>query len=365
MNPSSIVAPTTTDPFFAGSGTLRVPKIYIIILNWNGWRDTIECLESVFRLNYANYTVIVCDNDSSDGSMEQLRRWAVGDVVAGCANPALLALTLPHVPKPIPYRYYESPSEVETIPCTEKLLLIETGGNLGFAGGNNVGLRYALGCGDLDYAWLLNNDTVVRPDALGYMVNRIHERPNAGVCGSTLLYYFDPSKVQALGGATYNRWLARGEDIGRLECVDSLPQPEEVEEKMKYVVGASVLVSNAFLETIGPLNEEYFLYFEEIDWATKAKGKYQLAYCPESIVYHKESASIGANSLERKQSTLSVYNFTKGRVAFTRRYYPYALVVVCGNILLRAILHTKPTVDAIIRGLLSGLCSRNPKRNWR
>src|ERR1700757_2392454 len=77
------------------------PRVYIVLLNWNGWRDTIECLESVLRLDYPDYKVIVCDNASSDGSMEHIRSWARGDLAAESRTPALASLVTPPVPKPV------------------------------------------------------------------------------------------------------------------------------------------------------------------------------------------------------------------------------------------------------------------------
>lgn len=320
------------NPAHLGSTSPRLPEVYIIILNWNGWSDTIECLESVFRLDYANFSVVVCDNDSSDGSMEQIRRWAVGDVMAGCANPSLQSMTMPPVTKPIPYRTLDTPSEAAAVPCNEMLLLIQTGGNLGFAGGNNVGLRYALAQQDCDFVWLLNNDTVVDPNALLAMVERMQQGSDAGICGSTLMYYHEPRAVQALGGSVYNRWTARGGHLGaELDC-SRTPSREWVESRLEYVVGASMLVRRQFIEQVGLMSEAYFLYFEEIDWATRGKGMFALAYAPNSVVYHKEGASIGTARRAALQSTTTEYYATRNRILFTMRFYPFALPSVAAAI---------------------------------
>lgn len=306
-------------------------KIYIIILNWNGWRDTIECFESVFRNNYKNYQVIVCDNDSHDGSLEYIKKWAEGELEIFIQedNP-LRHLAFPPVRKPIEYVEYER-EEAEAGGRPEdsnaQLILIQTGGNLGFAGGNNVGLRYALARDDFDYVWLLNNDTVIDPNALSALVARMQVKPSAGMCGSTLLYYDNPDIIQALGGATYNKWLARPRHIGAFKKKNNISiDQEKVESKMDYVVGASMLVSKDFLKDIGLMNEEYFLYFEEIDWATRARGKYSMAYAPRSVVYHKEGSSISSGSTNK--SRLADYYGIINRIIFTRKYYKYALPVV-------------------------------------
>ena len=334
------------------------PRVYVILLNWNGWHDTVECLESVLRLDYPDYKVIVCDNASSDGSLEHIRSWARGELAAQSGNPALAPLVTPPISKPVPFIEID-PTEVASVVEDKgaRLVLIQTGANLGFAGGNNVGLRYALQKGDSHFAWLLNNDTVVRPDALSHLVQRMQERPDAGICGSTLLYYDDPAKVQACGGSIYNKWFARGGHIGKLTNAAQLPEAQEVERKMAYVVGASMLVRRAFLEQVGLMDEQYFLYFEELDWAARAKGQFDLAYCQHSIVYHKEGQSIGSH--RSHLSTLSEFYVARNRIFFTRRHYPHALASALAGIFMSAVNRSMESrwsnVRAQVHGVIEGL----------
>src|SRR5271170_2058279 len=146
--------------------------VYVILLNWNGWRDTIECLESVFRLDHQRITVILCDNASSDKSMEKIEDWASGRIAASCSSADLARLVLPPIPKPISCDYVRTSRAGTASPSPDvRLVLIQTGANLGFAGGNNVGIRYALSRDDCDYVWLLNNDTVVEPNSLSAMLS--------------------------------------------------------------------------------------------------------------------------------------------------------------------------------------------------
>jgi GT2 family glycosyltransferase len=333
----------------------RSPRVYIVVLNWNGWRDTIECLESVLRLDYPDFKVIVCDNASSDGSMERIRGWARGEVTAECRNPRLASLIDTPVPKPVPFVETGAGDAVSTAEeHAAQLLLIQTGGNLGFAGGHNVALRYVLQQGDYDFAWLLNNDTVVRRDALSQLVRCMQERPGSGICGSTLLYYDDPSKVQACGGSVYSKWFARGGHIGKFCSASRLPEVQEVERQMRYVIGASMLVSRAFLEQIGLLDEHYFLYFEEIDWAVRAKGHFQLAYCPASVVYHKEGTSIGSYRVTAQQSALAEFYGTRNRILFTRKHYASALPSVISAIALSGLHRLAKRRWSNFRALLQG-----------
>jgi hypothetical protein len=340
-----------------------MPKVYIVLLNWNGWRDTIECLESVLRLDYDSFRVIVCDNASEDNSLDRIAEWASGSLAAGCSNPELQSLTSPPCAKPIPYLRIGPGEMVPLGARPETLFLVQTGANLGFAGGNNVGLRLALGAGDLDYAWLLNNDTVVQPGALSSLVATMQKRHDVGICGSTLLYYHASLTVQALGGSIFNRWTARVGHIGGGINLADAPTCETVERQTKYVVGASMFVRRSFLEQIGLMDERYFLYFEEIDWATRARGRFGLAYCPASIVYHKEGASIGTSDVKGKQRSELCERFaSRNRVLFTRTHYPAALVTVVSAMLVSA-LHRLATGQIgnfamVLQGIASGLLGR-------
>ena len=148
--------------------------VYIVLVNWNGWRDTIECLESVFRLDYPDFMVVGCDNASGDDSLAQIKSWAAGTLVIRAKNPALAELVEPAIPKPVEWVEYDRPTaEAGGSPDNDaRLVLIRTGGNLGFAGGNNVGIRFALAHDDCTHVWLLNNDTVAPPDSLSHLVAR-------------------------------------------------------------------------------------------------------------------------------------------------------------------------------------------------
>jgi hypothetical protein len=297
-------------------------KVYVIILNWNGWADTLECLESVFRMDYPNYRVIVCDNNSHDGSLEKIREWAQGRLLAPSGNFALADSNTPSHVKPISFVELDrSAADAGGLSGGEPpLILIKTGANLGFAGGNNVGLRYALARGDFEYAWLLNNDTIVKPDSLLALVARMEKSANVGICGSTLIYYHSPDRIQALGGSRYNRWRCRATPIGAMQAVDSRIDPGQIERDMDYVAGASMMVSRRFLQEVGLMREDYFLYFEEFDWARRARGRFALAYAPASIVYHKEGGSIGTYAAGRS-SSLSIFYLQKNRIKFVSRFF--------------------------------------------
>lgn len=264
----------------------EAPKVFIILVNWNGWEDTVECLHSLEELDYSNYSTIVVDNGSGDSSVEEISR-----------------------------RFSE-------------ITLIESDENRGFAGGNNLGIEQALNEGT-DYVWLLNNDTVVDPEALSHLVQRMEEDADIGICGSKLIYYHQRDTIQALGGGSFNKFLGSIQNIGLNRSIDYIPKRGEVESKLDYVAGASMLVSRSFLNDVGFLSDDYFLYYEEIDWAVRGSEAYQLGFAPHSIVYHKEGASTGGNQLQQAdRSRKSDYYQLKNRLKFTYKFFPVYLPCV-------------------------------------
>lgn len=310
----------------------------VVLLNWNGWRDTIECLDSLFAEGATPCRVLVCDNASRDESVTRIRAWAVARFGEGFA-----LLTKADV------------DAGASLDDGQPFALIENGGNLGFAAGNNVGIRLALRDPRCAYVWVLNNDTVVLPDALGCAVQRMRADAGLGLCGSTLIYFDEPEKVQALGGATYSRWSGRSRHVGAfLPRIDVPHDGAPLEARFSYIIGAAMLVSRAFLEQVGLMREDYFLYYEEIDWASRGMGRFRLGYAPDSVVLHKEGASIG--TMASGGSPLSLYFLYRNRLRFSWRFHrPFVASVVYFSLLDVARLAVRrrwPQVRAALRGLL-------------
>jgi GT2 family glycosyltransferase len=305
---------------------------YVLIVNWNGWRDTIECLESVLRSEYAPYRAIVCDNDSRDGSLDRIKAWAAGELEAPASDRAeLRRLVRPPVSKPVAWVEHDRAGAEAGGGAHDdraRLVLVRTGGNLGFAGGNNVGIRYALARADFEWVWLLNNDTVVQPQALGRLVARLRSRPDAGMCGSKIPYYDRPEILWALGGATYRPWTAEPRTLACREADRAVADAGSLERSMAYVAGASMLVSRPFLRDVGPMCEDYFLYFEELDWALRSRGRYRLALAADSVVYHKVGRSTALADETRRAGHGSDYYTFVNKLRITRRFFPWALPVV-------------------------------------
>ena len=263
--------------------------IYVILLNWNGWKDTIECLESVFHLNYPNFRVVVCDNASADGSLERIKEWARGELLSEPVNLPLPRSSPPRFIKPIPYlELTRVQAESGSAAYKTPLVLIQTGANRGFAGGNNVGVRYALGDPDCRFVWLLNNDTVVDPDALSELVSKALTDARIGAVGSICYYAHAPSTVQVWAGTRVNLWIGFARNS---------TEPRR-DDWFHALYGASMLISRVALEEVGLLDEGFFLSWEETEFCIRLRKKgWRLAAACGSRVLHKVSASTGGNSL--------------------------------------------------------------------
>jgi GT2 family glycosyltransferase len=222
------------------------PKsVFIILLNWNGWRDTVECLKSLASLDYENWQVIVVDNGSTDNSVMQIRA--------------------------------EFPAVV----------IIEAKKNLGFAGGCNLGIRYALVHG-AEFVWLLNNDAIVAPNSLRVFVKKAEADSQIGAVGSPIYSMEELTTLKAWGGGYVSFWLGRSRHF-----VSAVR-----DEKIDFITGASMLLRRSALDSVGLLDEEFFMYWEDADYCFRLrKAGWRLAIAEDSKVWHKESASVGKSSV--------------------------------------------------------------------
>ncbi len=177
-----------------------------------------------------------------------------------------------------------------------------------------------------DAIWILNPDTEPDPDALAALVAKSREKDYA-IIGSRLLVK-RTGRVQLYGGR-WRPWIARGFNIGFNAPSESTPDVAAVEREMTYVNGAAMFVPRAFIERVGPMDERYFLYCDEIDWCWR-RGSAPLGYAHDSIVLHAHGSTIGSSHSRQDRSALSVYLEERNKLLFTRRFYPvlYPLVVV-------------------------------------
>ena len=291
--------------------------ITIVVLNWNGADDTLRCLESLGKLKGERPNILVVDNGSGDDSVPRIR-----EAINGLSQKGDVVLDL-----------LEGEFPEEKILKGEKVILglIKGAHNMGFGGGVNLGLRVALRDPRMTAAWILNNDTVVDQGALKALRITLDKEPDAGVIGSTLLYLDQPDLIQAVGGR-YNPWLGTTSHV-----LGHKPYSKEAcaavdPKKFDYIVGASLCIRREVLERVGLLSEDYFLYFEELDYVERMKrlmSEWRLGYASESLVYHKEGGSSGASDLDgKKTSPETDYYFLTSRIRFARRFYLYQYPMV-------------------------------------
>lgn len=310
-------------------------KVYIILLNYNGWKDTIECLESVLKNDYENYQIIVVDNDSVNNSMENIINWAEGkQEVVYDENSQLKHLSQPFEPKPLDYVFYTKDEALNGgIQEQEKqyknaIIFIQAGENGGFATGNNIGIKYALVKDDFEYVWLLNNDTVIKKDTLSKLVKSFEEKKQnqkLGILGSVQYYYHKPELIQAAAGG-FNKLRGNFWNYQTLEFK---------QEDISYIYGASMFIAKDVLNQVGLLNEEYFMYYEEIDFAERIKKYNFIQMVDKQIkVYHKHGGT--TTTLE---SDFRKYYLEKNKIKFYKNFYFYLLFIPILKILKSYILN--------------------------
>ncbi len=225
-------------------------KVAIILLNWNGKNDTLECLTSLHKLQYPHYEIILVDNGSKDHSVDSIS-------------------------EQFPY-----------------LRIIETFCNLGYAGGNNAGIDHAMNT-NADFFLLLNNDTIVAPNLLQAFLQSAKEKPQGGIFGAKILRYHEPDVIDHIGGK-WNQSIAEFESYGRGRKKEAISEMAKVD----YVSGCALFVRREVFLKIGKLDSAFFLLWEETDFCYRAKKMgFEIWTAPAAIVWHKISGSFSGKAL--------------------------------------------------------------------
>ena len=291
------------------------PRVRILLLNWNNASDTIECLESVVKLDYPDFDVVLCDNGSTDGSVDEIIAWA--------------RRTLPSHPVPV-VRYDAPTAEAggRRDDDASPLKVVHTGGNLGFAGGNNVGLRYAMASGDGEFVWLLNNDMVVAPSCLTRLVERASRDARIAAVGGTLLEYYAPDEIQLVAGGNVSPWHGMTTLIGQGRPASA---PREEPPRLDFISGGCMLVRVSVLAQVGLLDEKrFFMYGEDADWCFRMRARgFSLAYAPLAEVWHKGAGSSVAGSPAHE------YQNVKSPLLLIHKHHPARLPVAAAYSLYR------------------------------
>lgn len=245
---------------------MRFPKVSIIILNWNGWRNTLECLESLYRIVYPNYEVIVVDNGSKDQSVKMIKKWVNGK-------------------------------------ADKKFFILENDNNYGFTRGNNIAINQILKEKKSDYILLLNNDTVVSKEFLTELIKAAESDASIGIVGPKLYYYNYNNRKDVIqsAGAKINLYTGRFINYGDKQI--DRKQFDNI-RAVDHICGACLLIKREVINKIGLLDEKFFAYFEDVDWSLKTKRRgYKIIYIPNSIIWHK-----GGESLSNAPEVSEYYN---------------------------------------------------------
>ncbi|SRR6266542_1201653 len=246
------------------------PFVFIIILNWNGLSDTLECLESITKLDYPHRHAVVVDNGSGDGSQAEIKA------------------------------------------SYPEFTLIENGRNLGYTGGNNVGIRYALAQG-ADYVWLLNNDVVVESDCLSQLVFQAERDQRLGLISPITYDYHARERVQFQG-------VLANMSRKSVDAPDPLSGQPITDNPLLW--GTALFVRASVVKRIGYLDDRYFAYHEDLDYSLRAiKAGYRTTVSTTAVVYHKWAASFGADSpMRRHFLTRNWYLFWKTHLEGFQKY---------------------------------------------
>ena len=279
----------------------NLPYVSIIILNWNGWRDTIECLESIYQMNYPNYQVIVVDNNSKDNSIKKIKDYCSG-------NLEIQSQYIRYKKKNKPIKIIEYSNQDTTnlkkdsismdsnfhSNSNHRLYLIINDKNYYFVKGNNIGIKFALFTLRPDYILLLNNDTIVERDLFSEVADIIEKDSKIGIIGPRICSYYNPNK---------NQW-------------NGLDNLKEYVSEVDFVSGAALLFRSDLIIKIGLLDERYIQFIEDKDFCYSArKVGYKVVYAQtKSKVLHKISISM------QKIPGFQIYFKTRNIFIFKRKH---------------------------------------------
>ncbi len=324
----------------------------VIVVTFNAEDVILDCLESLLGARGADLRIVVVDNASDDGTLEAIRAWAAG--TAPYRPSADLAVPLSPCAKPVPVAECEAEGPFPAAPG--RLTVIRSSVNRGFAGGVNLGLVAAAADRDIKDFWILNPDSITLPETPARYATCANANSGYGLMGGRTCYMAPPDQIQIDGG-TVNFFTGVTHNIN-LGCRHpETPAPES--RDLDFVTGANLVVSRAFYESIGPMREDYFLYYEEVDWALR-RGDFPLLYCPGALVHHRAGTAIGSPTLARFASPFSLYFKYRSRMKFIRRFRPLSLPVAYLYALAKAAQIRLGGGREEARALVAGLHGRPP-----
>ncbi len=290
----------------------------VVIVTFNSTEVIHGCLESLMAATDVNLRVVIVDNSSADDTVECIRFWMKR--TKNFTLPSDLPFPLEKNSKSVPF--FETDGS-DAPPDKEAITLLHAGVNGGFAAGVNRGMAYLAQDLEITRFWILNPDCVVPPNTPKALAE--HPEPDGGfaLMGGRINYLFPPDKIQSDGGmirpltgvtVNLNRGRAEGSVV------------RQVQEKIDFICGASMVASRKFYELAGPMSEDYFLYYEEVDWALR-RGNFPLLWCDTAPVYHHVGSSIGSGYLSRESTPFAIYFIYRSRLIFVRKHFPRRILL--------------------------------------
>ncbi|MEN6330238.1 MAG: glycosyltransferase family 2 protein [Methanobacteriaceae archaeon] len=286
------------------------PLVTVIIINWNRGRDTIECLESIYQIDYPKFQVVLLDNSSSDDSLQQIRDYCQGKITVSSPY-----FNYQSTNKPLKFGEY-SKGQFTTgdgvSDVSHDLLLLKNDRNQGFAEGNNLAIEFSIQNLKPDYILLLNNDTVVEEEFLTELVKAAQNSDQIGFAGPKIYYYDYQGRKDVINfaGGYLNLNTGHSQSIGVGE-VDT--GQYDTLRRVDYVEGSCLLVKTPVLEEIGLLDPSFFAYWEETDLCTRGhQAGYDSVMVPQARIWHKISSSTPTPD--------RLYYYTRNKFFFMKKH---------------------------------------------
>jgi len=316
----------------------------VCLVNYKRGLDTVCAIKSLLNIKSPPISIAICDNSPEDESSR-----AIQDYLLQISSSTPIG----------------DNNKIIVDYAGQEHIYIKSLDNSGFASGNNLcynAFNSDYPANNFSHYWFLNNDTEVPPDCLSEMLKKFDQPGRkVGMVGSTMVYFHDKKTVQALGGSVYKPWTGTMREIGNGLQWPCPVDEAAVEAQMSYVCGASMLVSADLIRDVGLMQEDYFLFFEEIDWCERArKAGYELAYASQAVVFHKEGAAIGTGTGARR-SLLAEYYGMRNKLKVTWRFFPWALPTVwliSWLQVLRRLMQGRPANAWLMARVLLGLGQR-------
>jgi GT2 family glycosyltransferase len=305
--------------------SVDMPVLGVVVVAFNSADVILDCLEGLLASVDVSLRLVVVDNASTDDTVALIRDWAAGRQVY--VAPGDISFGLTPCAKPVPV--------LQTVPeaGSHSLTLIEAAVNGGFAAGVNIGLAMLAGCQSVNRFWILNPDCIVPPHTAHQFAAAPEPSGGFALMGGRVLYVDPPGMIQIDGG-TINRRTGVTGNLGLGQDHAQTPPPDPA--AIDFITGASMVASRRFYEAAGPMPEDYFLYYEESDWALQ-RGDLPLIYCEDGLIYHRAGTAIGSPTLGRPASPFSLYFKHRARLRFVRKYFPRNLVFAYAYSLAKAL----------------------------